>query len=78
MEVSGGPVLPVAEGTDPHWGLEETLVFTEGGSIYQVSPFGGSQISSLRKQGITLGRSFSRMARQSSSSPRQDSPRKGH
>ncbi len=42
VEISGGPVLPVVEGSYPHWGVDETLVFSgASGGIYQVSASGG-------------------------------------
>ena len=45
VEVSGGPILPVAQGNSPHWGLDETIVFTgPGGGIYQVLPSGGDPV----------------------------------
>ena len=45
VEVSGGPILPVAEGSSPHWGLDETIVFSgPDGGIYQVSPSGGDPV----------------------------------
>ena len=41
VEVSGGPILPVAEGTQPHWGSEGTIVFVLGSGLYSVAPSGG-------------------------------------
>ena len=41
VETSGGPVLPVATGTHPHWGLDDLIVFDEGGGISSVAPGGG-------------------------------------
>ena len=45
VEVSGGPILPIAEGGLPHWGLDDMLVF-EGpsGGIYWVAPSGGDPV----------------------------------
>jgi len=45
VEVPAGPILRVADGAEPHWGLDETIVFGgPGGGIYQVSPFGGDPV----------------------------------
>ena len=41
VEASGGPVLPVVEGTHPHWGLTDVLVFDRSLGIYSVPPRGG-------------------------------------
>ena len=41
VETSGGPVLPVAEGTHPHWGLSDVLVFDGTLGISSVPPGGG-------------------------------------
>ncbi len=53
-ELAGGPVLPVTEGTHPHWGLEGTLVFIWQGDIYQVSPLGRDRtlIADLDSAGV--------------------------
>jgi Tol biopolymer transport system component len=43
VEVEGGPVLPVTEGTYPHWGTNEKLVVvTIAGDLYLVSASGGT------------------------------------
>ncbi len=46
VEVSGGPILPVAEGSYPHWGLDDMLVFGgPDGGLYWVAPSGGDPVS---------------------------------
>jgi Tol biopolymer transport system component/tRNA A-37 threonylcarbamoyl transferase component Bud32 len=40
--LAGGPTLPVAEGSRPHWGLNGTIVFACGGGLCQVSGAGGT------------------------------------
>ena len=44
VQLSGGPMLPVTEGTFPHWGLDEALVFRGPNGIYQVSPSGSDPV----------------------------------
>ncbi len=41
MPLTGGAALPVAEGTAPHWGAEDVIVFERGGSLYRVDGSGG-------------------------------------
>ena len=43
LELAGGPVLPVTQGSFQHWGFPDTLVFSSQGDIYQVSPSGGDR-----------------------------------
>ena len=41
VRVTGGPILHVVEGTHPHWGLEDIIVFQNANDgIYRVSPNG--------------------------------------
>ena len=44
VEVSGGPILPVAEGSAPHWGLDDMVVFQRGSELYWVAPSGGDPV----------------------------------
>ena len=38
VSISGGPALPVTtSGSSPHWGLDETIVYDDGGRPYRVS-----------------------------------------
>ncbi len=39
--VTGGPVLPIALGSSPHWGLDGNIVYSAGGSLYRVRATGG-------------------------------------
>ena len=39
--LSGGPILPVATGVFPHWGVDDIVVFALGNGIYQVAVSGG-------------------------------------
>ena len=43
VPVSGGPALPVAEGTGgtAHWGANDTIVFQRQGNLYRVAGSGG-------------------------------------
>jgi len=43
VSVEGGPVLPLtSSGLGPHWGLDDTIVYTAGGGrLYRVSAAGG-------------------------------------
>jgi serine/threonine-protein kinase len=53
VEVAGGPVLPVAAGNAPHWGLDDVLVFTRASGIYRVAPFGGEPVLIAQIEGLT-------------------------
>lgn len=53
VEVAGGPVLPVAEGGTPHWGLDDVVVFTRASGIYRVAPFGGEPVLIVQLEGLT-------------------------
>ena len=52
VESSGGPILPVTLGQEPHWGAEEMIVFRRGASLYSVPPAGGEP--TLLVDGATL------------------------
>ena len=41
VSIRGGPALPIATGDEPHWGLDETIVFNRGDALYSVSASGG-------------------------------------
>jgi serine/threonine-protein kinase len=44
VAVSGGPVLPIAEGSYAHWGLDELLVIARADGIALVTPSGGEPV----------------------------------
>ena len=59
IEVAGGPVLPVwGEGSNPHWGLDETIVIPIGQELYLVSPSGGEQVSFMVTDSAIIQRPF--------------------
>ena len=42
VPITGGPALPVTNGSNPHWALDGTIVYQgEGGGLYRVSASGG-------------------------------------
>ena len=43
VPITGGPALPIAPGTDPHWGPNDTIVYVERatGALYRVGSSGG-------------------------------------
>ncbi len=49
VEVSGGPILPVAQGRHPHWGSEGMIVFSAPGDrgLSSVAPSGGEPTTLL-------------------------------
>jgi Tol biopolymer transport system component len=53
VEVAGGPVLPVAEGGAPHWGLDDLLVFARASGIYRVDPSGGEPVLIAQLEGLS-------------------------
>ncbi len=56
VQLSGGPVLPVAEGGSPHWGVDETIVFRGADDgIYLVSYSGVDPTSILDTTSATGG-----------------------
>ena len=59
VQTSGGPVLPVASGTQPHWGLEDMIVFGGVDGLYSVSPPGGEPTLLLSNgDSLVAGRPF--------------------
>jgi len=45
VEVAGGPILPVTEGSSADWGLPDLLVFQgPDGGIYRIAPSGGEPV----------------------------------
>ena len=58
VEVTGGPVFRVAEGSHPHWGLDDVLVFDRGTAIYSVSPWGGEPTTVLSSDSLGPLRPF--------------------
>jgi len=54
VEVEGGPVLPITEGINSHWGTDDKLIVnTSGGHLYQVSAAGGNPELILENVGST-------------------------
>ena len=50
VEVSGGPILPIAMGRYPHWGLDDMVVFQgPSGGLYRVAPSGGDPVLILER-----------------------------
>jgi serine/threonine-protein kinase len=41
LALAGGPTLPVAEGSAPHWGTQETIVYDGENGIHRVPSSGG-------------------------------------
>lgn len=41
VPIAGGPALPIATGRSPHWGSDNTVVFSQGGDLYRVGSSGG-------------------------------------
>ena len=41
VPITGGPALPIASGSTPHWGLPDVIVYQDGGAIYRVGASGG-------------------------------------
>jgi Tol biopolymer transport system component len=42
VPVTGGPILPVADGEAPHWGVDNTIVYQgPGNALYRVAASGG-------------------------------------
>ena len=41
VPITGGPALPIAGGIEPHWGLNDTIVYAEGNHLYRVGSSGG-------------------------------------
>ena len=59
VQTSGGPVLPVASGSQPHWGLEDMIVFLGVDGLYSVSPAGGEPTLRLSNgDSLLAGRPF--------------------
>ena len=55
VESSGGPILPVAQGALPHWGVDDVLVFTRGSGIYQMAVSGGEPTLVYESEDINEG-----------------------
>ena len=57
VSISGGPALPVTtSGGSPHWGFDDTIVYTEGGRIYRVSSSGGDPQVLLESDSVSVRR----------------------
>ena len=43
VPITGGPALPIAtgSGSSPHWGLNDTIVYSDRGALYRVGASGG-------------------------------------
>ena len=41
VPITGGPALPIAAGQNPHWGLNDTIVYNAGNALYRVAASGG-------------------------------------
>ena len=41
VPITGGPALPIATGGNPHWGLDDTIVYDTRGALYRVGSSGG-------------------------------------
>ena len=51
VRVAGGPVLHVTDGGDPHWGLDDAIVFLRRDGMYRVSPSGGDVVRIIEDRG---------------------------
>ena len=41
VPITGGPALPIATGSNPHWGLDDTIVYGTAAALYRVGSSGG-------------------------------------
>ncbi len=41
VPITGGPALPIASGSNAHWGFDDTIVFDRGPALYRVASSGG-------------------------------------
>ena len=55
VPITGGPALLVAGGGQPHWGPDDTIVFTRGGVLYRVGPSGGEPELLLESDTLRVG-----------------------
>jgi serine/threonine-protein kinase len=59
VPITGGPALPVADGTNPHWGVDGTIVYQGTGSeagLYRVAGSGGEPELLLRSDTLQVVR----------------------
>jgi serine/threonine-protein kinase len=57
VSVSGGPALPiVSSGSNPHWGLDDTIVYGVGGALYRVASSGGDPQVLLDSDSVGVSR----------------------
>ena len=57
VSVSGGPALPiVTSGSNPHWGLDDTIVYDDGGRLYRVASSGGDPQVLLESDTLSVSR----------------------
>ncbi len=60
VQLTGGPVLPIAVGNQPHWGVDEMIVYQGPDGLYLVSPTGGEPTpildASAAEGGLVVGR----------------------
>ncbi|MCK5652618.1 MAG: PD40 domain-containing protein, partial [Gemmatimonadetes bacterium] len=54
VNLLGGPALPIADGFNPHWGVDDTIVFTTGGNLFKVSASGGEPVLILAGDSATV------------------------
>ncbi len=53
--LSGDRMVSVATGTEPHWGVEDMLVFSRGHGIYRIAVAGGEPTLVLESEDISQG-----------------------
>ena len=57
VSIIGGPALPVTtSGGSPHWGFDDTIVYTEGGRLYRVGSSGGEPELLLESDSVSVRR----------------------
>ncbi len=57
VSIIGGPALPVTtSGGDPHWGLDETILYGDGGRLFRVGSSGGEPELLLESDSVAVNR----------------------
>ena len=55
VPITGGPALPMAAaGTNPHWGLDDTMVYDLVGALYRVASSGGEPELLLASDSVSV------------------------
>ena len=56
VPITGGPALPIAPGSNPHWGLNDTIVYDAGNALYRVAASGGEPELLLDSDTVNVSR----------------------